>query len=518
MDDNDISGDASTHYNNSYTVVSARSRNYSIGSSTILDGFTIKAGYGGSQGGGIFLRGASPVISNCKIEGNHSGRAGGVFTSDGSPQFMACVFSENTADNEGGGVGIRGGSPQFMNCTFSDNEASSTSTTGGNGGGVVFSGGSPQFRSCTFSNNKASTVFDINGSSGGNGGAIYGDNYGNVVIGVDPSTSTTGPPMATTTFNCIFNGNTSTGRGGAINLSNASGSITSCKFTGNGVNVSLNSSTINGGAIELNDSDTNISHCYFEGNSAEYGGAIYNEGDLPDHLTTIDKCTFKSNTATKDGGGIKSWEESHLNVSTCIFLANTAEDGGGISSREAEELNVYNSLFIGNIADCTLGSSTTHFATGGAIYNDNTSNASFINCTLTNNTADNGAAMANAGAISPVITNCILYGNILSSTPMVSADAEIYNRNGSTPVITYSIVQGATPDATNHIHDTAPGFVGTPSITDFANAQLSPSPSPVAFAKDKGNDSALLPASITTDLAGNPRKSGTIDIGAYEVQ
>lgn len=57
------------------------------------------------------------------------------------------------------------------------------------------------------------------------------------------------------------------------------------------------------------------------------------------------------------------------------------------------------------------------------------------------------------------------------------------------------------------------GFIGTVSVANPDNAQLSLT----AFAKEKG-DNAAVPVGVSVDLAGNPRKNGVVDMGAYEEQ
>jgi hypothetical protein len=93
------------------------------------------------------------------------------------------------------------------------------------------------------------------------------------------------------------------------------------------------------------------------------------------------------------------------------------------------------------------------------------------------------------------------------------------------PSIGYAIgpTGGATVVQRNHLaFDNGTDFFSTPAgpnsvfedpiygdTTDFR-------PTPYSPAVNAGDDS-LLPAEFTTDLDGNPRRRGAIDIGAYEV-
>ena len=144
-----------------------------------------------------------------------------------------------------------------------------------------------------------------------------------------------------------------------------------------------------------------------------------------------------------------------------------------------------------------------------------------INCTFTGNSASyDGGGMYN-GSSSPRLSNAILWGN----TP-----AQIYN-SSSTPVVTYSDVQGGYPGTGNL--DADPLFVRSPSPggdgawgtsdDDYGDLRLQLT-SP---AIDAG-DNAAVPAGVFTDLGGHVRfvevlsvpDSGhgsppIVDVGAY---
>ena len=232
-----LSGDIGTladNSDNTYHVV----RMDSVGSQTVLDGFTISLGNtdGDSEyyGAGLLNYGkgdfANPVLKNLIFQDNNALLGAGL-ANDGSasgqanPTIENCVFLSNTVSGFGGAVynnGINGtSSPVFTNCIFKENAASS------NGGAVVNWGtggnSSPTFVNCTFSKNDATY---------GDGGAIY--NYGN-------SSGISSPEI----INCSFSLNTATNSGGAIYNNGDSGTsspqITNCIFWGNTANSLANS-------------------------------------------------------------------------------------------------------------------------------------------------------------------------------------------------------------------------------------------------------------------------------------
>lgn len=76
-------------------------------SSCIIDGITIRGGYGptysgGPCGGGLLCVLASPLIRNCIITGNTATLGGAVFVSQSNARFENCTFVENSAIYGGG--------------------------------------------------------------------------------------------------------------------------------------------------------------------------------------------------------------------------------------------------------------------------------------------------------------------------------------------------------------------------------------------------------------------------------
>ncbi len=222
----------------------------------------------------------------------------------------------------------------------------------------------------------------------------------------------------------------------------------------NGNVVNRETDSWGGGMLNLN-SSPQIINCSFIGNSAGNGGGIYNL----DNSSQIVNCSFIGNSASVQGGGIINLRSSPTLIN-CLLVLNQA-----------------------NIV-------------GGAIYNFSDSTPQLINCTLSQNRATyEGGAIFNVFA-SAGLTNCILWdnggGNALRGDP-VSAnfclmEAEMFSYEGL-----------------NNLTATVSPFI---SPTNYQLNACSP-------AIDAGNNGAN---SATTDLAGNPRKLRTIDMGAYEFQ
>lgn len=238
---------------------------------------------------------------------------------------------------------------------------------------------------------------------------------------------------------------------GVLN-NNSDNSYNIIRNDGNGLNSTaiLDGFTITGG---------NANKGAYVGNR---GGGAININSAPAYFN----CTFNSNNAVEYGGGMFNQNLAPLVVNS-EFAGNTALYGGGLYNESASTI-VINSTFAGNLA------------------------------------TEDGGAISTYGAVSPQITNSILWGN----------SSGIRNAGGAAPTITYSIVQGGNAGTGNLNVD--PAFLlqplpGLGTLGDLRLLACSP-------AINVGTNAAL-PASVTNDLAGSPRIVNTkVDIGAYERQ
>ena len=200
-----------------------------------------------------------------------------------------------------------------------------------------------------------------------------------------------------------------------------------------------------------------------------------------------------------NGAGFGSYGAGIINVGStpsfynCSIIGNSADAYGGGMYNNGTAPTVVNSMFAGNTA-----------LYGGGLYNESAA-TKLINCSFSGNLAfAEGGAVSTYGAVTPVITNSIIWGN----------SSSIRNAGGSTPAVTYSIVQGGYTGIGNL--NTDPLFIlqptqGLVSTGDLRLQGCSP-------AINVGSNAAL-PSGITTDLASLSRiVNTTIDMGAYERQ
>ena len=112
-------------------------------------------------------------------------------------------------------------------------------------------------------------------------------------------------------------------------------------------NITFNNSAGRlGGAIYNGASGLTVSGCSFVNNFAIQGGAIYNRGS-----GFVSNSTFNNNRVSDAGGAICNWE-GEFNMSSCIFVNNSANynkaSKGGVIYNYFGMFNVTNSVLVNN--------------------------------------------------------------------------------------------------------------------------------------------------------------------------
>ena len=179
------------------------------------------------------------------------------------------------------------------------------------------------------------------------GGAIYVANYAEVGI-----------------EGCLFESNHAVPAGGAIYFSdNQKITVRNCGFDGNYVGAPQASRYVAdvqfGGAIYAIFSETtsglSVERCTFKNNSAVYGGALHHVGP-PKRTLSMRRCHFIDNRALLGGGAMVFRNIISPEIQSTIFRNNTAFVGGAIFVTNGAELSLTEgvssrtSRFEGNIA------------------------------------------------------------------------------------------------------------------------------------------------------------------------
>ncbi len=243
-------------------------------------------------------------------------------------------------------------------------------------------------------------------------------------------------------YNCIIRKNTAldgAGGGGIFSSSTASPVISNCSFIQNSTSNASAPGTCYGGGIVIGSIDpqiTTLTGCTFSSNSAdaEGGGVYVGFGGN----ASLSNCIFTSNSAFK-GGALGLNTATAISVTDCQFTSNTATQKGGA---------IYDSISVASITNCTFNSNTA--LTGGSIFNYN-STCNISSGTFTGNSATGGFGPYNIGGGSiadlststTTITNCSFtnstsnhFGGAISS--MNGDDLTISNCNFSNNTATNS--------------------------------------------------------------------------------
>ncbi|NLF39796.1 PKD domain-containing protein [bacterium] len=194
-------------------------------------------------------------------------------------------------------------------------------------------------------------------------------------------------------------------------------------------------------------------HCTFFGNYGVYGGVAY--------YGVFTNCLFYGNAARSYGGAVYS-----VTMHGCTVTGNVASLGGGVYSSTC-----YDCMIAGNESPGSGGG-----AYGGTLYN----------CTLTGNRSFRGG-----GVHVCTVYNSIMYHN--TATTGANHYGSSINASCTAPL----------PPGSGNI-DTAPG------IAAIMNPRLT--------AGSPCIDAGVLQAWMTnaTDIDGEPRLNGTVDMGADE--
>jgi hypothetical protein len=215
---------------------------------------------------------------------------------------------------------------------------------------------------------------------------------------------------------------------------------------------------------------------------------------------------------------------SNIKLTNCFIIGNKALYGAGI----------FNNFSSPSITNCGFTGNSASY--GGCLYNYSSSNPALTNCSLSTNTAASGLGGGIYGSLSPpdtspVITNCILWGN--SDSTGSGQAAQIY---GGAPVVNYSCIQDNNPDdnsipfggAANHNIDDNPLFQyaaggnlrlsgNSPCIEAGSNAAV---PADALDLDADGNITEQTPFDLDNKSRftdGDCNGSAVVDMGAYEL-
>jgi hypothetical protein len=208
-------------------------------------------------------------------------------------------------------------------------------------------------------------------------------------------------------------------------------------------------------------------------------------------------------------GGVGHIAYSYPQFDRCIMRNNESRSGAGalyILGNHNDDAN-----FMAEIRNCLIYDNS---ASNGGAFHTISSQWRMENCTITGNIAKHGGGIYNNDGSSPLIKNCIFWGNFAT----VSESGEIYNLfDSADPNFSYCDIEGGLNDSKCY---------GPNSIDGGGNIDCDP-----CFVDDSNSDYHIKSVSCCVgsgdpcssysgqyDIDDEPRLLGSIvDIGADEV-
>ena len=258
-------------------------------------------------GAGMCNFSASPTVSDCTFQNNVSeGHGGGIYNLNGSePLIERCSFESNTASWGGGITNTIGSDATITACDFIAN------TTMNVGGGMFNrSYSSPIVTNCNFFGN-----IQINNPLGSGGGmCTYGAGTG-------------GGPCYPVVNGCVFEGNTVNGDGGGMaNAYYSYTTISNCIFRSNSSGRDGGGVAAVGENEPDAPSNVEVFDCVFESNFATgRGGGFFARRSEP----SLMNCTIRDNSAGDGGGGVYFFESGDSTMGDTALCGNSTVQIGG---------------------------------------------------------------------------------------------------------------------------------------------------------------------------------------------
>ncbi len=539
-----------------------------FGTATIK-GLTLTQGAG--SGGAVYNGGATLILTQCSLVANTvSGFGGAIYNSNGTTTLQQCTLTENASSEGGGAVAVVGGLVRLTQCTLTANGE------GGEGGTVFQIDGNTALTQCTLVGNLQGYYGDITltnciqvGFSGGGGARIlhHGANW---VSRTDPGLAPLGDYGGPTRTMTLLPGSRALDAGINANALDANGQPLTTdqrglpRFVGTKVDL---------GAVEMQEESSlvvtteldvvnpldaitslreAIAHAHSKGgsNTITFAQALSGQtinlgseiemdmsnradvtidaGSLPDGLTLSGGGTRRILRLTKTGdsfgsvtlkglsltggngsgasnggiGGAICNDSASLTLVNCTLSDNSTDEGGAICNRQGGTLT---------LLQCTVSGNSATNGSGGAISNDGT--LVLIQCTLSGNrsSVSGGAVCIRAGTV--MLTNSIVAGN---TAPVRGADID--RAEGSTIAEGLNVISVAADSGLsagpNVIVSSVPGL-GTLANNGGPTQTLALLPGSPAI--DAGSN-AHVPDGVSVDQRRyGPRiTNGRVDIGAFE--
>ncbi len=288
-------------------------------STTLICGFSIINGDGGTSGGGLYIFDAAPVLEHLYILDNEATEGGGIYLFYSEAVIRHCRIEANLA-NKGAGIISCYSTPQMTDLLVLQNEASS------GGGGIVILSSVPVMDNILIEGNSS--------GSGGGGLVIEYSNPKIVLTGVYivSNTAVDGAGIHSNgelNFkNGLVSGNIASRYGGGI-YSRDSLWIYNSEISYNSANY--------GGGLYINGSCVKTDSVEITHNNVIYNGGGIN--CYQTSLAILNHSSLNANTAGSAGGGLYCHEDNELMLSGTSVIYNHSRIGGGLSFHSGQSLS-----------------------------------------------------------------------------------------------------------------------------------------------------------------------------------
>lgn len=312
-----------------------------------------------------------------------------------------------------------------------------------------------------------------------------------------------------TLVDCVVKDGTATSssntNGGNIYMSGSS-IVDNCEIFGGTANKRGGNVYVDGGTLK--------NSTIYDGTSSNVGGNIYQ------YAGTISNCVIRGGTSVNDGGNVR------MNGS-CVLVDSVISDGHITTGSEKKGANVYMDSSSA-MSRCRLdgGESDKYNSASLCVYS---SSASVEDCLVTGSSC--GGVLLGGTSY---IYNTTVVGNDKYGTWSWSATQHIYNSvfYGNTNGESVAEWTGNLPSSADYFQNCAVSsnngrfttddfstlvlLSDSTAFTDYANGDYTPVAGSALV--DAGVSDPRGASASATDLAGNIRTSGTVDIGCYEYQ
>ena len=332
-------------------------------------------------------------------------------------------------------------------------------------------------------------------------------------------------------FDSVFDKNDAGNRGGAIDWLAQKGNITYSNFTRNTAHdggalylngessqsvlshliFESNTATGNGGAIDCNATLVNLTHTQFTSNRADYGAALCRENGATGGFGINN--TFIKNHAYTSGAALAWLSVSNIHINNYTFINNTADYGGAAIyvGPQSDNCIVDNSTFEDNYVSNAIsgrGGAIDWIGNNGTIINTNFTRCISVNAgavyvaegsdnmTINNTAFTSCSSLTNGGALVLNGDNVtIIYSNFISSVAMVDGGA-IAGFNSDNANISYCYFKYNVAAGHIDVDGSVYGEGGAIYWENSTNLRISNS-------KFKHNEAHLSGGSISADNCNN---------------